>query len=242
MSTAVLMSLLLLAGEGTPTDQARTLTRRSIIDFDTGAYAKALEEIEHAYELAPRPELLFNVAQCHRALGHHREAALAYKSYLRALPNARNRAIVEGLLAQMIDLARQDETAKKPEPSSTPVLVLSAAPAAVEPPAPSAPAIVPAPVAAVTASEGKGHIRAGAWWLGGGGLAVAIVGGVLFGVAESTLGGDHTVKMNGVVEHSLPVSTVQTATTEGNVGEVLWAVGGALLVGGVIVAATGGSP
>jgi hypothetical protein len=78
--------------------------------------------------------------------------------------------------------------------------------------------------------------------LGGGGLAVAIVGGVLFGVAESTLGGDHTVKMNGVVEHSLPVSTVQTATTEGNVGEVLWAVGGALLVGGVIVAATGGSP
>lgn len=99
-----------------------------------------------------------------------------------------------------------------------------------------------APEAAVTESEPKGHIRAGAWWLGGAGLAVGIVGTVLFGLAEATLGGDKTAALSdGGVAHSLTPSTYFGATTEGNVGEALWAVGGALLVGGGIVALTGGS-
>jgi hypothetical protein len=112
-----------------------------------------------------------------------------------------------------------------------------------EPRAALAPTALPAaPEAAVSEGESGGHIPAGAWWLGGGGLVVAAVGTVLFALAESTLGGDHTaVIAPGVTQHSLPYSTVNSATTEGNAGEVLWAVGGALLLGGGIAALTGGS-
>ncbi len=98
------------------------------------------------------------------------------------------------------------------------------------------------PEAAVSESEQGAHIPAGAWWLGGGGLVVGVVGTVLFALAESTLGGDHTSSLApGVEQHTLPYSTVNSATTEGNAGEVLWAIGGGLLITGVIVALTGGS-
>ena len=100
----------------------------------------------------------------------------------------------------------------------------------------------PAPEAAVSESEEGRHVPAGAWWLGGGGLAVGVVGTILFAVAESTLGSDQKVALaDGAVQHSLSYPTINTATTEGNAGEVLWAVGGALLVTGIIVALTGGS-
>ena len=96
MSTALWIALL-LAGPTQPAQpaqpaplDARALTRRSILEYDTGNYAKALADVEQAYELDPRPALLFNLAQCHRALGHYREAALAFKSYLREVPNAKN--------------------------------------------------------------------------------------------------------------------------------------------------------
>jgi hypothetical protein len=107
---------------------------------------------------------------------------------------------------------------------------------------PRAAALPAAPEAAVSAPEEGGHVPASAWWLGGAGIAVAVTGTVLFALAQSTLGGDHTaVIAPGVTEHSLPYSTVNSATTEGNAGEVLWAVGGALLLGGGIAALTGGS-
>jgi len=49
----------------------------------------------------PDPAYLFNIAQCHRKMGHDKEAADFYKSYLRAAPNAPNRPDVEKRIEEM---------------------------------------------------------------------------------------------------------------------------------------------
>ncbi len=238
MQIALWMTLV-LAQQGNVTDQAKAMARRSIIEYDSGEYVQALEDVKRAYELDPRPAFLFNIGQCERALGHHRQAAAAFKSFLREMPKAKNRARTEALVAEMTELAQKDDAAEKakPAPSPPPAVVVTEAP----PPAPDAG--TPAPEAAVTAApERRRHIPALTWGLGGGGLGVAIVGGVLFGLAESTLSQDKTSSNgSGGVQHTLPSSTYFGATTEGNFGEVLWAVGGALLVAGGVVAFTGGS-
>jgi hypothetical protein len=248
MSTALWIALLLAAPPeaGVPADaradaqadaQAKALARRSMLDYDTGHYAQALAEVEKAYELDPLPALLFNLGQCHRALGHHRDAAMAFRSYLRDVPNAKNRELAQTLYEQMSVLAAEDEKGAATAPPP-PAPVPAAAPAAPPPPSP----LPPVPEASVTASQGGGHIRAGAWWLGGAGLAVGVVGTILFGLAESTLGGDHPVTLsNGTVGHQLPSGSFFAAATRANLGEVLWCVGGALLVAGGVVAFTGSS-
>jgi hypothetical protein len=43
----------------------------------------------------PDPAFLFNIGQCHRKMGHDKEAVSFYKSYLRNAPNAPNRADVQ---------------------------------------------------------------------------------------------------------------------------------------------------
>ncbi len=43
-------------------------------------YTEALAEFERAYEIAPHPLVLYNIASCHREMSHYGEAV---KFYLR---------------------------------------------------------------------------------------------------------------------------------------------------------------
>jgi hypothetical protein len=45
-------------------------------------YADALAEFERAYEIAPHPLVLFNIAECHRELLHYAEAVTSYRQFL----------------------------------------------------------------------------------------------------------------------------------------------------------------
>ncbi|HET7505080.1 MAG TPA: hypothetical protein VFK02_28875 [Kofleriaceae bacterium] len=45
-------------------------------------YADALAEFERAYEIAPHPLVLFNIAECQRELLHYAEAVAAYRRFL----------------------------------------------------------------------------------------------------------------------------------------------------------------
>lgn len=63
--------------------------------YELGHYQEALTEYEAAYMEVPDPAFLFNIGQCHRKMGHDKEAARFYKSYLRNAPNAPNRADVQ---------------------------------------------------------------------------------------------------------------------------------------------------
>ena len=42
--------------------------------FKEAKYAEALAEFERAYEIAPHPLVLYNIAGCHRELSHYSEA------------------------------------------------------------------------------------------------------------------------------------------------------------------------
>jgi hypothetical protein len=63
--------------------------------------AEALAAYEAAYLAIPDAALLFNIAQCHRKLGHDKEALAFYRTYLRNAPKAPNRAEVEKRIREL---------------------------------------------------------------------------------------------------------------------------------------------
>jgi hypothetical protein len=50
--------------------------------FNEAKYTEALAEFERAYEIAPHPLVLYNIAGCHRELSHYAEAVSYYKRFL----------------------------------------------------------------------------------------------------------------------------------------------------------------
>lgn len=50
--------------------------------FKEGKYAEALAEFERAYEIAPHPLVLYNIAGCHRELSRYGEAVKYYERFL----------------------------------------------------------------------------------------------------------------------------------------------------------------
>ncbi|MHB8416703.1 MAG: hypothetical protein ACYDCL_01415 [Myxococcales bacterium] len=79
--------------------EAKELTRRSLVEYDTGDFDKSLADATRAYELDPLPAFLFNIAQCHRALHHWEQAEFFYHRYLGHVPKAKNRKVVQALIA-----------------------------------------------------------------------------------------------------------------------------------------------
>ena len=60
--------------------------------YDLAEYDQALRAFKEAYRLVGDPAFLFNIAQCHRKLGHPADAITFYKTYLRRAPNTTHRA------------------------------------------------------------------------------------------------------------------------------------------------------
>jgi hypothetical protein len=50
--------------------------------FKEAKFGEALAEFERAYEIAPHPTVLYNIAGCHRELSHYGEAVKFYKRFL----------------------------------------------------------------------------------------------------------------------------------------------------------------
>ena len=69
--------------------------------YELAHYKEALAEYDAAFMAVPDPAYLFNIAQCHRKMGHDKEAVEFYKSFLRAAPNAPNRADVEKRIQEL---------------------------------------------------------------------------------------------------------------------------------------------
>ena len=60
---------------GDDVESARALARKGASLYDLGKYPEALAAFETAYEKKPVAALLFNIAQCHRQMGHLDQAA-----------------------------------------------------------------------------------------------------------------------------------------------------------------------
>src|SRR5262245_12895186 len=87
--------------------------------YDIGEFGWALRSFKRAYLSYEEPSFLFNIAQCHRQLGEKREALVAYRSYLRNLPNAPNAEEVRRIVAQLEAAIADDQRARETPPHDT---------------------------------------------------------------------------------------------------------------------------
>jgi len=156
-----------------PADATVEARARALYDegdrlYNLAEYEQAIERFKEAYKLLPEPLFLYNIAQAYRQKGDCASARTFYRNYLRAAPEAENRAKVEQRIAEMESCAppAPPEPPTKKEPAPVPV-----APA----PAPVAPA--PGVHARADAAPRRGEVPRIA------GLATAGVGVVLLGAA-----------------------------------------------------------
>jgi tetratricopeptide (TPR) repeat protein len=235
----VLTSLLLafaLAASDTPADadagkkaaEAHQLTVQSIREYNAADFEASLRDAKRAYELSGLPGILFNLGQCHRMLGHWKEAEFSYQRYLREKKDAPNRAEVLALIEQVKEQERRAAATPTPTPIATP----APTPTTIVLPTPVTEPVVPAPFEAVSEAPAKGGIPAATWWLGGSGAALAVGGGVL-GVLANMNGNNDSG-----INHSVTGANYVTGQYEGLTADILWGVGGALVVAAIVVAFT----
>jgi tetratricopeptide (TPR) repeat protein len=74
------------ARKAAPSAAAKAHFKQGRAYQEAGAYADAIKEYEQAYALAPLPDLLYNIGQCHRLGGDKLKAIAAYQRYLAAAP------------------------------------------------------------------------------------------------------------------------------------------------------------
>lgn len=116
--TAVLVLVLL----ATPSE---TLSRAHFVKaqkaFAQHDWKRALDEFTAASEAAPNelPDLYFDIAQCHRNLGHARSAVVAFEKYLTLKPDAADKQRVRALIVQLGGKPQDDPPAPSPQPAPT---------------------------------------------------------------------------------------------------------------------------
>ncbi len=81
-------------------DLAKVHFERGQRMYNLGEFAAALDEYKTAYRLNPLPAFLFNIGQCHFALGDYDRAIFFYEGFLRESPSGEYRAQVEKLIAE----------------------------------------------------------------------------------------------------------------------------------------------
>lgn len=93
-----------------PDQQARELYSAGELAYGEGRFDEALGLFQRAYELSGRPELLYNVGLAATNAGDERAALAALEQYLRDIPEAPNRGIVEGRIANLRREIEEEET------------------------------------------------------------------------------------------------------------------------------------
>src|SRR6478735_7800749 len=87
--------------------------------YDLGRYDDAIKEFEAAYQLKNDPAFLYNLAQSYRQAGNHEQALHFYKTYLRYVPKAPNRADIEEKIKTEEQLVAQKGGGTTPPPANT---------------------------------------------------------------------------------------------------------------------------
>jgi tetratricopeptide (TPR) repeat protein len=96
---------------------AREHYQKGTAFYDLGRYPEAIHEFEAAYELKNDPALLYNLAQSYRLAGNAEQALHFYRTYLRRVPKAPNRAeIEERITALEAQVAQKNAAPNTPPP------------------------------------------------------------------------------------------------------------------------------
>ena len=107
--------------------------------YNAGDYISAIREFKAAEALRPSPILAYNIGLANEKLGKRRVAVKYYRRYLEQVPNAQNRAEVDGRIAQL-----EQEIAAQPPPPPPPIAG-QAPPPTAEPPGDKPPREEPQP-------------------------------------------------------------------------------------------------
>ena len=108
------------AGDDSATAIARDRYAKGTTFYDLGKYDDAIREFEAAYEAKADPAFLYNLAQSHRLAGHSSEALRYYRTYLRYVPRAPNRADIEERIKTLEKAAANEHTTPAtPQPPPT---------------------------------------------------------------------------------------------------------------------------
>ena len=131
--TAFMLTLASPASAATDsTQEAKRQFKLAQKAYSSQDYTGALSAFEKAYALRPLPGFLFNMAQCHTKMNQPEKAHGLYQKYVEQHPKAKNREMVETLMAE----AKQKMEAAEAK-------IAKAAAAKAPPPPPPAPKTVP---------------------------------------------------------------------------------------------------
>lgn len=155
---------------------------RAMSLFENQQFAEALAAFEHAFEYDPSPILLYNIAECHRQLGHRDLAIDAYQRYLALSPQAEDRGVVEARIADLsaeedVDIQTADEVVTQ---SAPPTLQVAPSPGSDPPVQLVQVAPDERPHPASQRDQDPDSIWTAPWlWAG---IGSAVVGGVVLGL------------------------------------------------------------
>lgn len=194
-------------------ERARALNRAGMAKFDLGEYDKAIDAFHEAYDVFADPKILFNLAQAHRKKKRYEQALELYRSYLRNLPDAPNRAIVEELMAELEGLLAAQRASVERPPDGVSATTLPASVPASQPSDPRSP---------------PWYHDAWGWTLLG--LGVTAVGvGAGFWITADQLDGDLATASES--DRRALRGTIDERHT---IGIAAFAIGGALMIGGIV--------
>ena len=174
------------------TARAKVLYSEAEKQYSLGRFEDALAAYQQAFLARPLPGLLFNIGQCHRLLGQHKEAVHTYRRFLEGLPDAENRDEVERLIAS------EEEAEREARKNLAPTGTVASPDKPVIPLAPPPPQVVPQPPLVVTPVAPPPEVKQPVykkWWLwtlvGGAALVGIAVGiGVAYAVPNDAPAGD----------------------------------------------------
>jgi tetratricopeptide (TPR) repeat protein len=158
--------------------------------FQQHDYRRALDEFTTAAESSPTevPDLWFDIGQCHRNLGHARQATLAFEHYLALAPDAPDRAKVQTMIVQLGGRPAEPTPDDAPAPAppapdrkeAAAPAVTAAALAVADPTAPAAITPASASLTARAPAPGVSHRRR--WIVWGSVAGAVVVGGLAIGL------------------------------------------------------------
>lgn len=131
---SVLVVVLGLAALHSPARADRRETARSHYlagskAFEAKDYAVAYEELSKAYEIAPVPELLYNLGRCLEALDRPDEALATYERFLAAHPDTETQeriAKLKAVIEARGPLPPKPEPKVEPTPAPPPAVIVEA--------------------------------------------------------------------------------------------------------------------
>lgn len=185
LAVAISLATPAYAQQGGADAEAKALFQAGRVAFGEGRFDSALNYFRQAYQLSPRPALLYNIGSAADRLRRDAEALAAFEQYLEQVPDAENRAEVEARIKVL-----REATAPQPVPALAPTPT-APGPAATQPPVeamPPAEATAPPPPEPepATAPEGRGSELA-PWIVIGVSGAVLVTGGVMLALAMSDI-------------------------------------------------------